>query len=114
RAARPPPIALILAALSAPLCASAAGNLSALMAHAGDVKELWPDMVYDAELWDALDLAWEVVFGGVEFGGAVSSSLSVLLPRFLSVALDPLSRTLELFSTQNILYPLALFPISPT
>ncbi|KAJ7151318.1 hypothetical protein C8R43DRAFT_1127602 [Mycena crocata] len=74
----PTPIALIHAALSTPqtrpalsahLCASAAGNPSALMAHAEHVKELWQDMValglYDAKLWDALDLAWEVVLGGL-------------------------------------------------
>ncbi|KAJ7151301.1 hypothetical protein C8R43DRAFT_924179 [Mycena crocata] len=74
----PTPIALIHAVLSAPqmrhalsahLCASAAGNVNALLAHAGHVKELWQDMValglYDAELWDALDLSWEVVLGGL-------------------------------------------------
>ncbi|KAJ7434357.1 hypothetical protein FB451DRAFT_1418918 [Mycena latifolia] len=40
-------------------------NLSVLMGHAGHVKELGQDMVtlgmYDAELWDALDLTWEVL-----------------------------------------------------
>ncbi|KAJ7151312.1 hypothetical protein C8R43DRAFT_1190717 [Mycena crocata] len=74
----PTPVALVHAALSEPqtrhalsahLCASAAGNMSALMAHAGHVKELWQDMValglYDSELWDTLDLAWEVVLGGL-------------------------------------------------
>ncbi|KAJ7700376.1 hypothetical protein B0H17DRAFT_1157889 [Mycena rosella] len=56
-------------ALAAHLCAAAGANLSALMAHAAHVKELWQDMValgmYDAELWDALDLAWEVVLGAL-------------------------------------------------
>ncbi|KAJ7441210.1 hypothetical protein FB451DRAFT_1298914, partial [Mycena latifolia] len=56
-------------ALAAHLCAAASGNLSVLMGHAGHVKELWQDMValgvYDAELWDALDLAWEVVLGAL-------------------------------------------------
>jgi hypothetical protein len=55
--------------LASHLCASAGGNLSALMSHAGHVKELWQDMVargmYDASLWDALDLAWEVVLGAL-------------------------------------------------
>ncbi|KAF7343293.1 Clp1-like protein [Mycena venus] len=41
----------------------------ALMAHAGHVKELWQDMValgmYDLALWDALELAWEVVLGAM-------------------------------------------------
>jgi hypothetical protein len=55
--------------LASHLCAAAGGNLSALMSHAGHVKELWQDMValgmYDASLWDALDLAWEVVLGAL-------------------------------------------------
>ncbi|KAJ7151292.1 hypothetical protein C8R43DRAFT_1190683 [Mycena crocata] len=77
----PTPIALIHAALSAPqtrhafsahLCASATGNLSALMAHAGHVKELWQDML-------ARGIVGRAGFGvgggvgGFEFGGAVSS-----------------------------------------
>ncbi|KAJ7092785.1 hypothetical protein B0H15DRAFT_832515 [Mycena belliarum] len=56
-------------ALAAHLCAAAAGNLGTLMGHAGHVKELWQDMValgvYDSELWDALDLAWEIVLGAL-------------------------------------------------
>ncbi|KAJ7450779.1 hypothetical protein FB451DRAFT_1052094, partial [Mycena latifolia] len=52
-------------ALAAHLCAAASGNLTVLMGHAGHVKELWQDKValgvYDAELWDALDLVWEVL-----------------------------------------------------
>ncbi|KAJ6565611.1 hypothetical protein DFH09DRAFT_1363786 [Mycena vulgaris] len=58
-----------LHALASHLCAASASNPSALMGHAGHVKELWQEMValgvYDAELWDALDLAWEVVLGAL-------------------------------------------------
>ncbi|KAJ6625114.1 hypothetical protein B0H10DRAFT_1783365 [Mycena sp. CBHHK59/15] len=58
-----------LHALSAHLCAAAGNSLSALMTHAAHVKELWQDMValglHDPELWDALDLAWEVVLGAL-------------------------------------------------
>ncbi|KAJ6573036.1 hypothetical protein DFH09DRAFT_1362197 [Mycena vulgaris] len=58
-----------LHALASHLCASSSSNLSTLMGHAGHVKELWQDMValgvYDPELWDALDLAWEVVLGAL-------------------------------------------------
>ncbi|KAJ7618611.1 hypothetical protein FB45DRAFT_1033806 [Roridomyces roridus] len=61
-------------ALAAHLAASAGGSLSALMAHARHVKELWQDMValglYDAELWDALDLAWEVVLAALNLAAA--------------------------------------------
>ncbi|KAJ7130465.1 hypothetical protein C8R44DRAFT_775589, partial [Mycena epipterygia] len=35
---------------------------------------LWPEMVtlglYDAPLWDALDLAWEVVLGALNLAAA--------------------------------------------
>ncbi|KAJ7243620.1 hypothetical protein B0H12DRAFT_1003913, partial [Mycena haematopus] len=55
--------------LATHLAASEGGNLAALMAHAAHVKELWQDMValgvYDPALWDALDLAWEVVLGAM-------------------------------------------------
>ena len=51
------------------LIAACGGNVAALMDHAAHVKELWQDMValgvYDPALWDALDLAWEVVLGGM-------------------------------------------------
>ncbi|KAJ7611278.1 hypothetical protein FB45DRAFT_941457 [Roridomyces roridus] len=54
-------------ALAAHLAASSGSSVSALLAHAAHVKELWHDMValglYDDELWDALDLAWAVVLG---------------------------------------------------
>ncbi|KAJ6565613.1 hypothetical protein DFH09DRAFT_1473835, partial [Mycena vulgaris] len=50
-----------LHALGSHLCAASSSNLSALMGHAGHVKELWEDMValsvYDPELWDAPHLA---------------------------------------------------------
>ncbi|KAJ6565521.1 hypothetical protein DFH09DRAFT_467038 [Mycena vulgaris] len=56
-----------LHALAAHLCAASSSDLAALIRHAGHVKELWQDMVplgvSDPELWDALDLAWEVVLG---------------------------------------------------
>ncbi|KAJ7825827.1 hypothetical protein B0H14DRAFT_3110722 [Mycena olivaceomarginata] len=59
-------------ALSAHLLAAAGTSLSALMAHAGHVKELWQDMValgvYDPALWAAVDLAWEVVLGAMNLG----------------------------------------------
>ncbi|KAJ7620144.1 hypothetical protein FB45DRAFT_929545 [Roridomyces roridus] len=60
--------------LSSHLASSAGGSLSALMAHAVHVKELWQDMValglYDPELWDMLDLAWEVVLGALNLAAA--------------------------------------------
>jgi hypothetical protein len=59
-------------ALSKHLLAAAGTSLSALMAHAGHVKELWQDMValgvYDPALWAAVDLAWEVVLGAMNLG----------------------------------------------
>ncbi|KAJ6509808.1 hypothetical protein DFH09DRAFT_1264948 [Mycena vulgaris] len=64
-ATRASPLALHPLALH--LCAVASS--SALMGHAEHVKELWQDMValgvYDPELWDARDLAWEVVLGAL-------------------------------------------------
>lgn len=55
--------------LSSYLCSSAASNIGALTTHAAHVKELWQDMValglHDPELWDAVDLAWEVVLGAL-------------------------------------------------
>jgi hypothetical protein len=36
-----------------------------LTSHAAHVKELWQDMatlgLYNCELWDTIDLAWEIV-----------------------------------------------------
>jgi len=55
--------------LSSYLCSSTAGSLQALTTHAAHVKELWQDIValgiHDPELWDALDLSWEVVLGAL-------------------------------------------------
>ncbi|KAJ7716281.1 hypothetical protein B0H16DRAFT_1678426 [Mycena metata] len=55
--------------LGAHLCAASSGNLSTLMTYAAHVRELWQDMValglYDPTLWDALDLASEVVLGAM-------------------------------------------------
>ncbi|KAG5654140.1 hypothetical protein H0H81_006851 [Sphagnurus paluster] len=55
--------------LSSYLCASASSNLQTLMTHAGHVKELWQNMaalgLHDPELWDTLDLAWEVLLGAL-------------------------------------------------
>ncbi|KAF7366835.1 Clampless protein 1 [Mycena sanguinolenta] len=51
------------------LFSASGGNVATLLNHAAHVKELWQDMValgvYDPALWDALDLAWEVVLGGM-------------------------------------------------
>ncbi|KAJ7130498.1 hypothetical protein C8R44DRAFT_872291 [Mycena epipterygia] len=48
------------------------GNLTALMGHADHAKELWQDMVALGlyYLWDALDLAWEVVVGRLNLAAA--------------------------------------------
>ncbi|KAF5384075.1 hypothetical protein D9615_003424 [Tricholomella constricta] len=60
--------------LSSYLCASASGNLSTLTTHTAHVKELWQDMaalgLHDPELWDTLDLAWEVVLGALNLAAA--------------------------------------------
>ncbi|KAJ6464067.1 hypothetical protein C8R45DRAFT_1107640 [Mycena sanguinolenta] len=45
------------------------GNIAIFMSHAAYVEELWRGMValgvYDPALWDAWDLAWEVVLGAM-------------------------------------------------
>ena len=55
--------------LSSYLCLSAGASLQAVTTHAAHVKELWQDMValgfYDPELWDTLDLAWEIILGAL-------------------------------------------------
>ncbi|GLB39721.1 putative homolog of CLP1 of Coprinus cinereus and of Schizophyllum commune [Lyophyllum shimeji] len=60
--------------LSSYLCSSASSNLHTLTTHAMHVKELWQDMValglHDPELWDTLDLAWEVVLGALNLAAA--------------------------------------------
>lgn len=51
------------------LCQHTSGNLGKLTALTAHVKDLWQDMVslglYDYELWDTLDLAWEVLLGAL-------------------------------------------------
>lgn len=60
--------------LSSYLCSSASTNLGTLTTHAAHVKELWQDMValglHDPELWDAVDLAWEVILGALNLAAA--------------------------------------------
>ncbi|TFK32276.1 hypothetical protein BDQ12DRAFT_739501 [Crucibulum laeve] len=55
--------------LSMYLCTSASSNLQTLMTHAAHIKELWQDMaalgIHEPELWDTLDLAWEVLLGAL-------------------------------------------------
>ena len=55
--------------LSTYLSSATGGSLQALTTHAAHVKELWQDIValgiHDPELWDALDLSWEVVLGAL-------------------------------------------------
>ncbi|KAJ6565558.1 hypothetical protein DFH09DRAFT_1473688 [Mycena vulgaris] len=66
---RDPRLPAILARPRCHLCAASSSNISALMGHAGHVKELWQNMVvldvYDSKLWDAPNLAWEVVLGAL-------------------------------------------------
>ncbi|PPQ95076.1 hypothetical protein CVT25_002599 [Psilocybe cyanescens] len=60
--------------LSTYLCSSAGGSLQVLTTHAAHVKELWQDMValglHDPELWDTVDLAWEVVLGALNIAAS--------------------------------------------
>ncbi|KAF8624670.1 hypothetical protein AX17_007001 [Amanita inopinata Kibby_2008] len=60
--------------LSAYLCSSASSNLQTLTSHAAHVKELWQDMaalgLYDPELWDTIDLAWEIVLGALNLAAS--------------------------------------------
>lgn len=60
--------------LSSYLCSASHKSLSSLTAHAAHVKELWQDCVtlgvYDLELWDAMDLAWEIVLGAMNIAAA--------------------------------------------
>ncbi|KAJ6613638.1 hypothetical protein B0H10DRAFT_1951402 [Mycena sp. CBHHK59/15] len=55
--------------LSAHLCAASAANVQVLMTHTAHVKELWQDMVAlgvnDTELWDTVELAYEIVLGAL-------------------------------------------------
>ncbi|KAF8888824.1 hypothetical protein BD779DRAFT_1522808 [Infundibulicybe gibba] len=75
-----PPLAAALASgpalhqLSAHLASASGENLAALTRHAAHVKELWQDVaalgIHDPELWDAIDLAWEVVLGAMNIAAA--------------------------------------------
>ena len=60
--------------LSSYLCSSAGSSLQILTTHAAHVKELWQDLVAlglcDSELWDTVDLAWEVVLGALNLAAA--------------------------------------------
>lgn len=60
--------------LSTYLCSSAGSSLQALTIHAAHVKELWQDMValglHDPELWDTVDLAWEIILGALNLAAA--------------------------------------------
>jgi hypothetical protein len=60
--------------LSAYLCSSASSNLRTLTSHAAHVKDLWQTMaalgLYDPELWDTIDLAWEIVLGALNLAAA--------------------------------------------
>ena len=60
--------------LSSYLCSSAGSSLQVLTTHAAHVKELWQDMValglHDPELWDTVDLAWEIVLGALNLAAA--------------------------------------------
>lgn len=61
--------------LSAGLSSSARGDLQALMGVAGVVSGVWRNVVAlgvsDPELWDVLDLAWEVVLGSLNLAAGV-------------------------------------------
>ena len=60
--------------LAAQLMQAEGGNLSRLTADAAHVKEAWQDMVslgmYDAQLWDTIDLCWEVVLAALNLAAA--------------------------------------------
>ncbi|KAG5350092.1 hypothetical protein C0989_000207 [Termitomyces sp. Mn162] len=60
--------------LSSYLCSSASGNPQTLTTHALHVTELWQTMaalgLVDPELWDIIDLAWEVILGAFNLAAA--------------------------------------------
>lgn len=64
----------LLHQLSTYLCSASGGSLQALTGHAAHVKELWQDMValglHDPELWDTLDLAWEITLGALNIAAS--------------------------------------------
>ncbi|KAH7869491.1 hypothetical protein F5879DRAFT_795380 [Lentinula edodes] len=55
--------------LSLYLCEASGHNLQTLTTYTAHVKDLWQDMVvlglFDSELWDTLDLAWDIVLGAM-------------------------------------------------
>jgi hypothetical protein len=55
--------------LSLYLCEVSSRDLQTLTTHASHVKALWHDMVslglFDIELWDTIDLAWNVLIGAM-------------------------------------------------
>ncbi|KAG6868040.1 hypothetical protein C0993_008018 [Termitomyces sp. T159_Od127] len=64
----------VLHQLSSYLCSSTSANPQTLTIHAAHVKELWQTMValglHDPELWDTIDLAWEVILGAFNLAAA--------------------------------------------
>jgi len=62
--------------LSTYLCTHAIGNLQTLTSHASHVTAFWRNCValgvYVPELWDAMDLAWEVVLGALNLATAAA------------------------------------------
>ncbi|KAF5350607.1 hypothetical protein D9756_008652 [Leucocoprinus leucothites] len=60
--------------LAVRLCQHTSGNLGKLTALTARVKDLWQDMVslglYEQELWDTLDLAWEILLGALNLAAA--------------------------------------------
>jgi len=61
---------------SARLCQHSGGNLSTLMGLTARVKDLWQDLVslglYEPELWDTLDLAWEILLGALNLAATAN------------------------------------------
>ncbi|KAJ3782002.1 hypothetical protein GGU10DRAFT_364902 [Lentinula aff. detonsa] len=55
--------------LSLYLCEASGQNLQTLTTYTARVKGMWQDMValglFDTELWDTLDLAWDIVLGAM-------------------------------------------------
>lgn len=64
----------VLHQLASYLCSSSSSSLQNLMVHAAHVKELWQDMaalgLHDPELWDTIDLAWEVILGALNLAAS--------------------------------------------
>ncbi|KAF9453372.1 hypothetical protein P691DRAFT_695070 [Macrolepiota fuliginosa MF-IS2] len=60
--------------LSVLLCQHTSGNLRTLMGLTARIKDFWQDLVglglYESELWDTLDLAWEILLGSLNLAAA--------------------------------------------